>query len=430
MKITIHRGIKQIGGCITEIRSSKGTKILIDLGHNLPEGDKPANDPFDSEENLGKLLEDVKAVFYTHAHGDHTGFEVQVARKGIRQYIGNVAKEMMLVLKKHMTYADDLKARAEASYLAINDFCTYRADETVCIDDIRITPYYVSHSAADAYMFVVECDNHRLLHTGDFRDHGYRGRGLMPMVNYYVARQKIDILITEGTMLDREDHRLMTEEALQEQAVALMQKYDNVFVMCSSMDADRLASFYLATQKFPERKFIVDGYQWKQLNTIENTLGKDPRGWRYRFRKKLYYHKHKENILRDISTGKMTMLVRNNHNFRHCIDEIYPLLNPRSICFIYSQFRGYLLPSHKAYQQKTYDFVHYKPWTVEYLHTSGHASREALTAVCEKVHPRLAIIPIHRDTTGDFSTLDIGEELKTKIITETRFVDDIEIIIK
>ena len=31
MTITIHRGINQIGGCITEIASASGTKILIDL---------------------------------------------------------------------------------------------------------------------------------------------------------------------------------------------------------------------------------------------------------------------------------------------------------------------------------------------------------------------------------------------------------------
>lgn len=31
MKVTIHRGINQIGGCITEIATSN-TRILIDLG--------------------------------------------------------------------------------------------------------------------------------------------------------------------------------------------------------------------------------------------------------------------------------------------------------------------------------------------------------------------------------------------------------------
>jgi len=39
MKITIHRG-NQIGGCITEIVSSRGTRIFVDLGHNLPKGDQ------------------------------------------------------------------------------------------------------------------------------------------------------------------------------------------------------------------------------------------------------------------------------------------------------------------------------------------------------------------------------------------------------
>ena len=36
MKITIHRGAHQIGGCITEIESDNA-KILIDLGANLPD---------------------------------------------------------------------------------------------------------------------------------------------------------------------------------------------------------------------------------------------------------------------------------------------------------------------------------------------------------------------------------------------------------
>ena len=52
MRITIPRGINQIGGCITEIQSSSGTKILIDLGHNLPDADGQAEDEYDMPENL------------------------------------------------------------------------------------------------------------------------------------------------------------------------------------------------------------------------------------------------------------------------------------------------------------------------------------------------------------------------------------------
>lgn len=49
MKLTIHRGTNQIGGCITEIESS-GYKIFIDFGEQLPgteikEYDYPHDDP-------------------------------------------------------------------------------------------------------------------------------------------------------------------------------------------------------------------------------------------------------------------------------------------------------------------------------------------------------------------------------------------------
>jgi mRNA degradation ribonuclease J1/J2 len=63
--------------------------------------------------------------------------------------------------------------------------------------------------------------------------------------------------------------------------------------------------------------------------------------------------------------------------------------------------------------------VHSKDWHIEYLHTSGHVSREALASVCEKVNPRYAIIPIHRDAESDFRSLPISQELKDKVLTET-----------
>ena len=70
MRITIHRG-NQIGGCITEIVSSKGTRIFVDLGHNLPKGDQESEDEYASEKAIADLIGDAKAIFYTHMHGDH-----------------------------------------------------------------------------------------------------------------------------------------------------------------------------------------------------------------------------------------------------------------------------------------------------------------------------------------------------------------------
>lgn len=434
MKVTIHRGIKQIGGCITEIKSEKGTKILIDLGHNLPEGDKPSEDIYDNPEKLDELLEGVNAVFYTHPHGDHLSFEVKVREAGIPQYIGKASKAMMLVLKGQQAYmaTGERKNALLKSIDAIESFCEYDTKETIKIDDIRVTPYFVSHSAADAYMFVVECDGRRILHTGDFRDHGYRGKGLLPTIATYIARRKIDVLITEGTMLSRDDSRVQSEEELMKSAIELMKRYDNVFVMCSSMDADRISSFYNANKEFKGRPFVVDGYQWTQMKTISETLGTDPKGWRYRFGGQLYYNKHKEEIQKNIPRNGITMLIRNNYQIRKMIDELYPLMNPERTSLVYSQFRGYVLKEHKAFQQRTYDFVHSKDWHIEYLHTSGHASREALASVCEKVNPRYAIIPIHRDAESDFRSLPISQELKDKVLTATphEAIGGIDVVIK
>ena len=423
MIITIHRGIDKIGGCITGIESKNGTKIIIDLGHNLPDGDKPSIDPLDKPENLDELVNGASAVFYTHPHGDHLGFESKITEKGIPQYIGEVSKEMMLILKDSIIFRakGEKKEKAKAEYDAIKDFITYKADSPVYIydkkgnRDITVTPYYVSHSAPDAYMFVIECDDKKVLHTGDFRDHGYKGIALLPMVNYYITRKNIDVLITEGTMLSRDDKRLTTESELQEQAASIMKAYDNVFVMCSSTDADRLASFFWANKNAnPRRHFVVDGYQWKQLDKITNTLGQGDK--RYQLKGALYYNRHKVEIIENIPQNGVTILVRNNHDFRKIINEVYPLMDPAKTCFVYSQFKGYILKTHKAFKQETFDFVHMKDWHIEYLPTSGHASREALADVCKKVNPRYAIIPIHRDAGTDFRSLDIPQDLKNKVI--------------
>ena len=405
MIITIHRGINQIGGCITEIASASGTKILIDLGHNLPDGDDPSEDKYDNSANLSALLDGVEAVFYTHPHGDHVGFETKVSEKGIAQYIGHLSKDLMLLLKGHLAYRGNPKYKAELE--AFKKFNTFEEKEKIPIGDISITPYFVSHSAPDAYMFLIECDGKKVLHTGDFREHGYRGKGLMPTIKSYIAHRKIDVLITEGTMLSRDDSRLMTENELKYKAIDIFRQHRNLFVMCSSMDADRLASFYQAAQA-AGKMFVVDGFQWKVLETIENTLG--TKSGLYRFPKRRYFDKHMDNIRNASQENGFVMIVRNNKQCREFIEAIYP--------------------THSAFQQRTYDFVHSHEWHIDYLHTSGHASRETIAAVCTKVNPRIAIIPIHRDAKSDFRSLDISQELKNKVTTESTSIQGIDIIIK
>lgn len=122
-----------------------------------------------------------------------------------------------------------------------------------------------------------------------------------------------------------------------------------------------------------------------------------------------------------------TMLVRNSETFQKMIDEIVPLIDLDQTIFIYSQWHGYIDSEGKSKNQSTIDFVHRHPWHFMELHTSGHASREALEEVCDLANPTTAIIPIHKDPNSDFRTLDISQELKNRVYTESTEVEGIEI---
>ena len=271
MKITIHRGLNQIGGCITEIQSLSGTKILIDFGNNLPNGNDAAEDIYECPENIDELLKGCSAVFYTHYHGDHLGFAAEVHKRGVPQYMGPLAIRMMLHLNGHMSYADSLKDRAEANITALKEFNTFVRDHQTWIGDIAITPYSVSLSAPDSYMFLIECDGKKILHTGDFRDHGYLGKGLYSMLEEYVIPSGINILITEGTNIGQTSKSVISEHEVCSDLGKVMKQYKNVYVLCSSADADRLWSIHEATFK-SHRPLLCDEYQKDMLAFFQRCL--------------------------------------------------------------------------------------------------------------------------------------------------------------
>ena len=100
INITIHRGANQIGGCITEIATTN-TKIIIDLGNNLP-GNKVKELTI---EQVTQITADADAIFYTHYHGDHIGL-FHLVPNDIPQYVGKGALEVIKckydTLSKHI----------------------------------------------------------------------------------------------------------------------------------------------------------------------------------------------------------------------------------------------------------------------------------------------------------------------------------------
>ena len=407
MKITIHRGLKQIGGCITEISTEK-TKIFIDLGHNLPKGDKPVNDPKANEETIKELTKNCKAIFYTHYHGDHIDL-YKFVPDTIPQYIGEVAKQVMICKSKTLADYPEKTNVTKEDVAKLETFETYTANKEVPIDDITVTPYFVSHSACDAYMFLIESNGKTILHTGDFREHGYLGKGLEKMLKAFIVEKNVDVLITEGTMLSRSQEKVKHENDLKMEAIELLKNNKYSFVLCSSTDIDRLASFHEASKQ-SKRSFLCDKYQ-KDVLDIFTTNTKFKFGDAY-----FYKHNNKdERQLEIIRKNGFCMLIRSSQI--KMIKELFEQFSSEKPLLIYSMWDGYINKKVKDGENIVRDYL--AIWNLfknrEKLHTSGHATAETLAKVCKLVNPQKAIIPIHSEHSADYSKLNIPAEMKEKI---------------
>ena len=158
MQIKVYRGTHQIGGCITEIKTS-AARIIIDMGAELP-----------SATTATKLLEidgvtcgtpNCDAVLFTHYHGDHVGMYEKIL-PDIPVYMGSAAKRIYAVVQNALK-----KKLDKGSPDIVEKFREYAIGKPLKFGDIKVTPYVVDHSAFDAYMLLIEAEGKRILHTGD-----------------------------------------------------------------------------------------------------------------------------------------------------------------------------------------------------------------------------------------------------------------------
>ncbi|NLX65570.1 MAG: MBL fold metallo-hydrolase [Bacteroidales bacterium] len=422
MKITIHRGINQIGGCITEISNSE-TRILIDLGQNLPDGEGVVKDDFASREAIEKITQGIDAIFYTHYHGDHLGLFHYVP-DNVQQYLGNVAKRVALCKHRQLSYIKGREELSAEEIAKLKKMGELSPGQSINIGDITITPYFVSHSAYDAYMFLIEAEGKKILHTGDFRGHGYLSKGLLPTIEKFILPQgKVDFLITEGTMLSRRGEKVMTENELQKEAGRIMTRYKNVFVMCSSTDMERLATFY-AANKHLKRPLVCDRFQKSILEIFTESAG--IRSQLFHFDKVYDFNPTNGKLVEWMSDKGFCMFVRATDKFKDYYQSLATRLDPNETVLIYSMWKEYVNYDGKHTVQRYLDFVSMFP-NVEKLHTSGHASAECLANVCNLVNPTLGIIPIHSEQSDNYRKLNINDTLKGKIITTSQDIEGVEI---
>ena len=410
MKITVYRP-NQIGGCITEIESKTGTRIIIDIGSNLP-GNQ------DGEKVDVKALTDPErcaGVFVSHYHGDHIGEYKNVHCK-TKIYVGEVAKQVFSTLQTRLSKSKELTGVEPEDVERVKNFKTFKHGNPITnISGFTITPIRTDHSAYDSYMFLIDDGDKCVLHTGDFRTHGWTGESVEDKLSEYAG--KVNALICEGTMLSRQSNKVYTENDLYYDAKKLLHYNKNVFVLCSSTNIDTIASFYKAAQE--EKRLVTsDGYQRSVLKAVSEKTDNSI----YHINKVKVYlpdkeYQKQENIeKRQDCINKMNrmgfcMFIRATPFFEE------PLKLFRNNLIIYSMWEGYLEKDKPYADKDKIKFLNQAKANGSILiplHTSGHAYEDTILKICEIIKPDI-ILPIHSERADRFEELSEERKIDGKI---------------
>ena len=414
MKIKIHRGLDQIGGCITEI-STETSRVFIDFGQNLPGYGVPTT-PEEDEALVTQIFAQNKkeheAVFYTHGHEDHVGL-LEYIPKDVPQYMSEGTKGFLEIKYDVLYEGADLKVKellenecdsqeysdamnrliyADNKCKLLNKILVWKrtpprkAPQSINIGDIKVTPFFNCHSIYDSHMFLIEADGKRIWHMGDYREHGYMGKGLIPTLKKYAT--DIDVLITEGTMLKRDD-KCIHEHVVSYKMQNVMKAFKYVFVLASATDIERLASIKQASIHAAKPLYIWSLFMKKTMAYFTERESKQSKGL-FSFHPLFY----KDRMLKKLKQKGMTMVVGTSQMAR--VKGLLDKLPQEETLLIYSSWDGYYKdPEQVKADPKYKEFRDMFPNVVD-IHTSGHADRHTIEKVIKTVQPK-DVICIHKE---------------------------------
>lgn len=386
MKVRILKGTNHIGGVFTEI-TSKEAKIIIDFGEDL-DGVKRLEDI----EGLTIGNPTYDGVIITHNHQDHMGRIDEIVDE-VPVYMSDLSRKIF----ETVFCFSKTKGKIKRETINIED------GQTFTIKDMKITPYIVDHSAYNSFMLLIEAEGKRILHTGDFRNHGYKGIILEKTLKQI---GKIDLLITEGTTFSRDQVKSKTENELVYDIVEKTKNYDQVLMLMSTTNIDRVTTMQkvanktgktvihdivlsnvlqLVTQKIPNALNSKSVGVFLPSSTYIKKDIEEYKQYIEPFQDKInetgqkLYEKFIMNIrvsmLRDIEKLKLKNKVLDN------------------ACVVYSMWEGY---KEEETYKKFLDKMRELNIDVYDLHISGHADYTALNMVLDITEPK-AVIPMHTE---------------------------------
>lgn len=225
------------------------------------------------------------------------------------------------------------------------------------------------------------------------------------------APEDIDVLLLEGTVLDRGlkgkgVREFKSETEIEDETVKLLEESKNMTLLYfSAQNIDRLVSFYRASLR-GGKIFAIDFYTANILGCLKD-YGEIPypsenyanirvffpywlcRRITQQGREELMYKYKGYKITREEISDRSTeimMMVRPS-----MLKDLELIKNVEGATFIYSLWEGYLQDDS---MKKMMGFIEKKNMKFYQVHTSGHAEIDTLKKVVNKLKPG-KIVPIH-----------------------------------
>ena len=363
---------KQVGGNVTVI-TYENTSIMFDYGYAFSSS-KIGSVDYDFKRNH------IDAVFFTHFHYDHVG-RFHLIPKGIPMY-------MAPVTKRHIQYKNPEGAAKYDEFIT-----TINQGDKIKVGDIEVIPFLSDHSALGCFMYVIKTPDMNIVHTGDFRLHGYMAKTLYKNLRHDILMAcdgNVDTVITEGTRIIDYPHPDITTHGMQLKAEKIFKKNKFAFLYVTEIDPESISAFYNAAKKYG-MNFFVDKKVFEPVSMYV-PFGKEIDN---RFNYEDIICEDDIKLSEDVLRKGFVYLISINDN---CLNEIYKFkkFNP---VFIFSERQDYLIPFMGNYKSNIADFYNKAMKVCKksyFMHTSGHASRKELRIMLKCLRPK-KVIPIHTD---------------------------------